>query len=107
MSENEHTRSPSFDAARAAFDELNTEDRAAFLLEATLRTVGHGLEEAGKSLAHIVDQLFHTDPDSEQSNEASMEPEPAKKPTSRTKKTVRAPRKKAKPTRAKKQENDG
>ncbi len=92
MSESEKKRETSFDAARAAFEALGTEDRAAFLVEATLSTVGHGLEQAGRTAADLLDQLFRV----ESCGDEAAEDEPA------TPKKKAAPRKRAKKSTPKK-----
>lgn len=65
------------DAARAAFDKLNTSEKSAFIFEATFNTIGQALEETGRRMADIfesvnVDDMFSGD------RESPAEPEPKK-----------------------------
>ena len=46
--------------AREAFDDLKIEDRAVFLLEATVATVARGVEEVGRALADELDRFFRS-----------------------------------------------
>ena len=86
--------------AREAFDHLKIEDRAVFLLEATVSTVARGVEDAGRVLANELDRMF--DAFRQQGPEASRSatspgPGPAEPPTA----TQTAPR-----TRKKKRPSD-
>lgn len=47
---------------REAFDDLETTDKAVFLIEATVATIAKGLEEAGQTLAAELDHLFRMKP---------------------------------------------
>jgi len=89
------------DAARAAFEKLDTNEKSAFIFEATFNTIGQALEETGRRVADIfesinVDDLFTQDAEEE---EAPAEPKakkaappkkaaPRKKPASRAKKAT-------------------
>lgn len=46
-----------FDDLRAAFDRLATPDKAAFVLEATLGTIGQALTETGRQVADAISGL--------------------------------------------------
>jgi hypothetical protein len=47
-----------FHEARRQFDELKLEDKAVFLLEATVTTLARGLEHAGKALGDAMERAF-------------------------------------------------
>jgi hypothetical protein len=47
-----------FHETRRQFDELSLEDRAIFLLEATVSTLGRSLEQAGKTLGDALESAF-------------------------------------------------
>lgn len=68
MSEHQHrtdegreTRE-SYRQARTAFDALNIEDKAVFLVEAVASTLARGLQSAGQTLADEIDRAFRTRP---------------------------------------------
>lgn len=44
---------------RRQFDELRLEDKAVFLLEATVSTLGRGLEQAGRVLGDALENAFN------------------------------------------------
>ena len=72
--------------AREAFDGLKIEDRAVFLLEATVSTVARGVEEAGRVLANELDRMFsafHSEGERgpETSSRSASSPGPAEPPT--------------------------
>ena len=54
----EHQQSREYRRAREVFDELDIEDRAVFLLEATVTTFARGIEQAGRAVARELDNLF-------------------------------------------------
>ncbi len=83
MSEKEQTRDATYEKVRAAFEELGIEERAAFLVEAAAATLGRGLEEAGRTLAHVLEDLFDAG-ENEGGDGESVEPEaPKPKPAAR------------------------
>lgn len=47
-----------FHETRRQFDELSLEDKAVFLLEATVSTLGRGLEQAGRVLGDALETAF-------------------------------------------------
>lgn len=47
-----------FHEARRQFDDLSLEDKAVFLLEATVSTFARGLEQAGRALGDAMEQAF-------------------------------------------------
>lgn len=49
----------SYREARRRFDDLDVEQRARFLLEASVSTIAHGLEWAGQQLADSLDETVH------------------------------------------------
>jgi hypothetical protein len=65
--------------ARAAFDTLNIGDQAVFLVESVVAVMARGLEEAGRTLAHALDDLFRPAPEAAaEEDEAAPEAEPKK-----------------------------
>ncbi len=57
MSGKQNRPQDSYSSARDAFDELKIEDKALFLIEATVSTIGRGLEDAGRALTHLFEDL--------------------------------------------------
>ncbi|MEO0559309.1 MAG: hypothetical protein AAF170_14120 [Bacteroidota bacterium] len=101
---------PSRDAARAAFDKLDTQEKSAFIFEATFNTIGQALEETGRRVADLfesvdVDDLFTQDADEETPTEAEPT-SPPKKATSRKKPASRAKPKSTSKTAGKPKPND-
>ena len=79
--------SPPRKAARAAFDKLDTQEKSAFIFEATFSTIGQALEETGRRVSEVVesfdlDDLFTAPP--------AHEPPPSKAPPKK-KPTARKP----------------
>ncbi len=92
MSEKEQTRDAAYEKARAAFEELGIEDRAAFLIEAAAVTLGRGVEEAGRTLAHVLEDLFKAGDDAGGDGESGETETPKPKAAARkttTRKTTR------------------
>lgn len=85
---------PSRDAARAAFDKLNTNEKSAFLFEATFNTIGQALEETGRRVADLFESFDIDDLFTQEGGEEKPA-EPASKAASATKKA--SPRKKTSP----------
>lgn len=70
--------------AREAFDDLKIEDRAVFLLEATVSTVARGVEEAGRALADEFDRFFRTCREERaETPRSAAAPGPAEPPTAK------------------------
>lgn len=77
----QNTRSgDSYQSARKAFDALDIEDRALFLLEATVTTIGRGIEEAGRALSRVLEDLV-AGPGEPPPEDAEPAPEAGKKTT--------------------------
>ncbi len=95
MSEKEQKRSAAYEKAWSAFQELGVEERAAFLVEATAATLGHGLEKAGRSLAHALEDLFRAAEapcgDGESKESETSEPKASAKKTTRKRATKKTP----------------
>lgn len=74
--------------ARSRFDELDVEEQASFLVEATASTLAHGLEEAGRALAGSLQELARqarkssTQARSSSTRPGAAEPETAQRQTS-------------------------
>lgn len=58
MPEPTDARRERYDRARSEFDHLRIEDKAVFLIEATVSTMARALEEAGTAFASEVDSWF-------------------------------------------------
>ena len=54
----EKAHSEQFERVRSAFDQLKIEDRAVFLVEATVATVAQGIDQAGRAMGVILEDLF-------------------------------------------------
>ena len=54
-------RSRAYDEARSAFDQLETEDKTAFVLEATFATIGQAIDETGRWFARTVENVTSED----------------------------------------------
>lgn len=80
MAEQESYRNR-FREARHAFDQLDVEDKAVFLVEATLSTVARGIEEVGRVLADELDTLFQQRPTAEPSSEEATSDDEAHEPS--------------------------
>ena len=90
--------SPPRKAARAAFDKLDTQEKSAFLFEATFSTIGQALEETGRRVSEVVnafdlDDLFTAPP--------AEAPAPRKAPPKTKPAARKAPTKSKTPPRAK------
>lgn len=71
--------SEAYRQARAAFDTLNIGDQAVFLVESVVAVMARGLEEAGRTLAHALDDLFRPAPKAEEAaDDSSPDAEPKK-----------------------------
>lgn len=68
--------------ARRRFDDLEGEQRARFLLEASLSTIARGLEWAGQQLADSLDETMRRSAD-ERAEPGPAEPETAQQQTPR------------------------
>ena len=100
------------DAARAAFDKLDTNEKSAFIFEATFNTIGQALEETGRRVADIfesfnVDDLFTQEADEEAPAEPEKKAAPRKKATPMKKPTSQAKPKTAAKTAGKPKPEDG
>ena len=76
--------SPPRKAARAAFDKLDTQEKSAFILEATFSTIGQALEETGRRVSEAMesfdlDDLFTAPPDETTPEEAEASKASARK----------------------------
>ena len=92
--------SPPRKAARAAFDKLDTQEKSAFIFEATFSTIGQALEETGRRVSEVVesfdlDDLFTAPPADEPAPRKAAPKKPAARKASTKKKT--APRAKTPP----------
>lgn len=56
--------SEAYERARDAFDDMKIEDRAVFLIEATVSTIARGIDQAGRAVADELDRLFRMRPES-------------------------------------------
>lgn len=97
MAEQNEARREQYTRTRTEFDHLAIEDKALFLIEATVSTLARGLEEAGQVLANELDRWFH--PPAERAEE-DAEPDPGTPPGAAPK-TKQAAKSKAKPKKKK------
>lgn len=88
MSEDDR-RHDSYDQARRSFEELEADEQASFLVEATATTLARGLEQAGRTLAEGLQQFVRqaqrrssSSPDAS-SAPGAAEPETAQRQTPR------------------------
>lgn len=78
-----------YNEARSRFEELDVDERASFLVEATASTLARGLEEAGRALAgslqNLARQARTSSPRSQKSSSGPgpAEPETAQRQTPR------------------------
>jgi hypothetical protein len=70
------SRKREYREAQSAFDRLRVEEKAVFLIEATLSTVARGIEEVGHVLADELDTLFDEARTSRANDAAADETEP-------------------------------
>lgn len=85
-----------YSKTRAEFEKLETQDKTAFVVEATFATIGQAVEDAGRELADVLDRVANYDFDwwdrpswgSDVASEADA-PNPAEPPTSAKKSTSR------------------
>lgn len=68
--------------ARRRFDDLDVEDRARFLLEASLSTIAQGLQWAGQQLADSLDETMRGSRRGGSGRREGGEPGPAEPETS-------------------------
>lgn len=78
-----------YDEARRNFDDLDVEERARFLVEATASTVAHGLLQAGEALADGLEDAIRqarrrSARQSEERGAGAAEPETAQRQAPRT-----------------------
>lgn len=57
MPDAREARGGSFQEARSAFDKLNTQDKVSFVVEATFAAVGQAIEETGRHLTSLMDDV--------------------------------------------------
>ena len=58
MSERQEHGSQEYQRIRSEFDLLGTQDKVAFLVEATVSMAAHGLKDFGQALADELDRVF-------------------------------------------------
>lgn len=78
MPESTHARGERYERARSEFDHLRIEDKAIFLLEATVSTMARALEDAGHALADEIDSWFR--PHRPRHEQTEPEAPPASRP---------------------------
>ena len=54
----QRTHSDQYQRARREFEDMRIEDKAVFLVEATVTTMARALEAAGEALARELDRIF-------------------------------------------------
>jgi len=63
-----------YDRLRRHFQELETDERARFLLEASVSTLAQGLEQAGQALADSLEQVVRQEHRASGSSEEARQP---------------------------------
>ncbi len=76
------SHSEEYERARSAFDDLKLEDRAVFLIEATVSTIARGVDKVGRVLADELDRLFRTRPGAAEEGAAASSAQEASNPPS-------------------------
>ncbi|HLT47520.1 MAG TPA: hypothetical protein VK002_09860 [Rubricoccaceae bacterium] len=61
MNETEAKTDPRYEHVREAFARLDTQDKAAFVLEATFETVGQALRDVGQSVGDVIEKVGRED----------------------------------------------
>ena len=92
MKETETRTDPRYADAREAFARLDTQDKAAFVLEATFDTVGQALRDVGQGVGDVLEKVGKEDFFDDlfrraRSPEAASAPGPAAPPPSGTRTT--------------------
>ncbi len=57
MPDARETAREQYQKARAEFEKLDTQDRTAFVVEATFATVGRAVEDAGRQLSDLMEEV--------------------------------------------------
>jgi hypothetical protein len=57
MTEARSSERTSYHEARSAFEKLETQDKVAFVVEATFTTLGRAIEHAGRTFSVVLDDL--------------------------------------------------
>lgn len=70
-----------YEHLRDRFEELETDDRARFLLEASVSTLATGLEQLGEVLADSLEQAMRSPDRASDSAEGARQPGPAEPET--------------------------
>ena len=83
---------------RSEFEKLETQDKTAFVLEATFATIGQAIEETGKHFADAMERAATFDFGSwrEEGDEPDDGPNPAAPPTAKKRATKSSAKKKTK-----------
>lgn len=83
-----HKQDPRYEQARRTFDELDIEEQASFLVEATASTLARGILEVGTRLADSLEEAIacaqQSSTAAEQSGPGPAEPETAQSRSSRS-----------------------
>ena len=58
MSEQAHERKEHYKRVRTEFDDLDTEDKVLFLMEATVSTIARGVDEFGRAVSDELNKAF-------------------------------------------------
>lgn len=84
MPETRENAREQYSKTRAEFEKLGTQDKTAFVLEATFATLGQALEDTGRQVADALDHLANFDFGSwrEEGSESDA-PHPAEPPTAK------------------------
>lgn len=82
-----------YSKTRAEFEKLGTQDKTAFVLEATFATIGQAIEETGRQVADVLDHVANFDFGSWREPAGEPDTPPAPNPAAPPSATKRAPAK--------------
>ena len=77
-----------YSKTRAEFEKLGTQDKTAFVLDATFATIGQAIEDTGRQFADILERVANYDFDPSHET-APPTPNPAAPPTAKSRTTVK------------------
>lgn len=69
MDDRDQARKEQYRRVRTDFDELETEDKVVFLLEAAVSTVARGIDQFGRAVSDELNRAFHRRAEKKQAKE--------------------------------------
>lgn len=73
MSERDQDRKQQYRRVRSDFDDLDTEDKVVFLLEATVATLARGIDEFGRAMSEELNKAFSRRAEKKANHDAKTE----------------------------------